>query len=202
MPHIHPALPYAYKAFEPHIDAKTMQFHHQKHHTAAVDGLNKAVFGTDAESKSVEELLINISAYPTAVRSSAGSHYNHSQFWQVLIPTATQPAGELAAAIDKAFGSLDALRDKMNAAGMACFGSGWVWLIVKDGKLEITSTPNQDNPLMNDAELTGIPILGIDVWEHAYYLNYQNRRAEYLTNIWNVVNWNEVDRRYQVAVSK
>ncbi|MBS1771390.1 MAG: superoxide dismutase [Bacteroidetes bacterium] len=200
MSHLHPALPYAYNALEPHIDAQTMEFHHQKHHGSAVDTLNKSIAGTDAEHKTVEAILAIASTYPAAIRNSAGSHYNHSSFWQVLTPTPTQPAGALAAAIEDSFGSLDGLKEKMNAAGIARFGSGWVWLIVKDGKLEITSSANQDNPLMDTAEVRGTPILGIDIWEHAYYLKYQNRRPEYLTNIWNVINWDEVGRRYEAAM--
>ncbi len=198
MVHLHPALPYAFNALEPYIDAQTMQFHHEKHHGTAVDNLNKAIAGSDAENKPLEELLANISAYPAA-RNSAGSHYNHSFFWKILGPAGTHPSGDMAAAINDAFGSLDGLKEQMNAAGISRFGSGWVWLIVKDGKLEVTSTANQDNPLMDIAEVRGTPVLGIDVWEHAYYLKYQNRRPEYLTNIWNVINWNEVDKRYKEA---
>jgi Fe-Mn family superoxide dismutase len=201
MTHLHPALPYAFDALETYIDAQTMQLHHEKHHMAAVDNLNKSIAGTDAEHKTLEELLTNISAYPTA-RNSAGSHYNHSQYWKILGPAGTQPSGELVAAINDAFGSLDGLKEKMNAAGTTRFGSGWAWLIVKDGKLEVSSTPNQDNPLMDVAEVRGTPIIGIDVWEHAYYLKYQNRRPEYLANIWNVINWNEAEKRYQAATIK
>lgn len=199
MAHSLPALPYAFDALEPHIDAQTMQIHHDKHHQAYVDNLNKAIAGTDAESKTLEELMANISAYPAAVRNNGGGHYNHTLFWEVLGPAGTQPEGDLANAINEIFGSLDALKEKMNTAGTTRFGSGWAWLIVKDGKLEVTSTPNQDNPLMDVADVKGTPILGIDVWEHAYYLKYQNRRPEYLTNIWNVINWNEVDKRYKAA---
>ncbi len=199
MAHSLPALPYAFDALEPHIDAQTMQIHHDKHHQAYVDNLNKAIAGTDAENKTLEELMANISAYPAAVRNNGGGHYNHTLFWEVLGPAGTQPEGDLANAINETFGSLDALKEKMNTAGATRFGSGWAWLIVKDGKLEVTSTPNQDNPLMDVADVKGTPILGIDVWEHAYYLKYQNRRPEYLTNIWNVINWNEVDKRYKAG---
>jgi Fe-Mn family superoxide dismutase len=200
MAHSLPALPYAYDALEPHIDAQTMQIHHGKHHQAYVDNLNKALAGTDGEGKTLEELLANISAYPAAVRNNGGGHYNHTLFWSVLGPGGGAPSGDLAAAIDSAFGSLDGLKEKLNNAGATRFGSGWAWLIVKDGKLEVTSTPNQDNPLMDVAEVKGTPIFGIDVWEHAYYLKYQNRRPDYLAAVWNVVNWQEVERRYKAAL--
>ena len=201
MVHSLPALPYSFDALEPHIDAQTMQIHHDKHHQAYVDNLNKALAGTNGEDKTLEELMANISSYPVAVRNNGGGHYNHTLFWTVLGPNAGgQPTGDLAKAINDAFGSYDALKEKMNTAGATRFGSGWAWLIVKDGKLEVTSTPNQDNPLMDIAEVKGHPILGIDVWEHAYYLKYQNRRPEYLTNIWNVINWNEVEKRYKAAL--
>jgi len=199
MAHSLPALPYAFDALEPHIDARTMEIHHDKHHQAYVDNLNKAIAGTDAENKTLEELMANISAYPAAVRNNGGGHYNHTLFWEVLGPNGGTPTGDLEKVINDTFGSLEGLKEKMNTAGATRFGSGWAWLIVKDGKLEVTSTPNQDNPLMNIAEVKGHPILGIDVWEHAYYLKYQNRRPEYLTNIWNVINWNEVERRYKAA---
>jgi len=201
MVHSLPALPYSFDALEPHIDAQTMQIHHDKHHQAYVDNLNKALAGTNGEDKTLEELMANISSYPVAVRNNGGGHYNHTLFWTVLGPNAGgQPTGDLSKAINDAFGSYDALKEKMNTAGATRFGSGWAWLIVKDGKLEVTSTPNQDNPLMDIAEVKGHPILGIDVWEHAYYLKYQNRRPEYLTNIWNVINWNEVEKRYKAAL--
>ncbi|PZF72356.1 superoxide dismutase [Taibaiella soli] len=199
MAHSLPALPYAFDALEPHIDAQTMQIHHDKHHQAYVDNLNKAIAGTDAENLSLEDLMANISKYPAAVRNNGGGHYNHSLFWEVLGPNGGAPTGELADAINAAFGSLDGLKEKMNAAGATRFGSGWAWLIVKDGKLEVTSTPNQDNPLMDIAEVKGTPIFGIDVWEHAYYLKYQNKRPDYLGAIWNVVNWNEVAKRFSAA---
>jgi len=176
-----------------------MQIHHGKHHQAYVDNLNKALTGSDGESKTLEELMANISAYPAAVRNNGGGHYNHSLFWSILGPNGGQPGGELATAINDSFGGLDGLKEKMNAAGATRFGSGWAWLIVKDGKLEVTSTPNQDNPLMDIAEVKGTPILGIDVWEHAYYLKYQNKRPDYLAAIWNVINWSEVEKRYNAA---
>lgn len=194
-----PALPYGFDALEPHIDAQTMQIHHDKHHQAYVDNLNKAIAGTDAEGLSLEELMANISKYPAAVRNNGGGHYNHSLFWEVLGPGGGAPSGELAEAINAAFGSLDGLKEKMNAAGTTRFGSGWAWLGVKDGKLEVCSTPNQDNPLMDVAECKCQPILGIDVWEHAYYLKYQNKRPDYLAAIWNVINWAEVAKRYAAA---
>lgn len=201
MAHSLPALPYSFDALEPYIDAQTMQIHHGKHHQAYVDNLNKALAGTGDEDKTLEELMANISSYPAAVRNNGGGHYNHTLFWTVLGPNAGgQPSGDLAKAINDAFGSFDALKEKMNTAGATRFGSGWAWLIVKGGKLEVTSTPNQDNPLMDIAEVKGHPILGFDVWEHAYYLKYQNRRPEYLNNIWNVINWNEVERRYKAAL--
>ncbi|OJW81929.1 MAG: superoxide dismutase [Bacteroidetes bacterium 46-16] len=201
MPHSLPPLNYAFDALEPHIDAQTMEIHHDKHHAAYVNNLNKALDGTDGEGKTLEELMANISAYPMAVRNNGGGHYNHTLFWTVLSPNGGgAPSGDLATAINDAFGSFDALKEKMNTAGATRFGSGWAWLIVKDGKLEVCSTPNQDNPLMDIADIQGHPILGIDVWEHAYYLKYQNKRPDYLTNIWNVINWEEVSRRYKAAL--
>lgn len=200
MAHTLPALNYAFDALEPHIDALTMQIHHDRHHQAYVDNLNKALAGTDGEGKSLEELMANISAYPAAVRNNGGGHWNHSLFWEILGANGSQPTGALADAINNAFGSLDALKEKMNTAGTTRFGSGWAWLIVKDGKLEVTSTPNQDNPLMDIAEVKGTPILGIDVWEHAYYLKYQNKRPDYLGAIWNVINWDAVAAKYSAAV--
>ena len=195
-----PPLPYAPEALEPHIDAQTMQIHHGKHHQAYVDNLNKAIAGTEHENKSLEELVKAAGSISPAVRNNGGGHWNHSFFWEILGPNAGgQPAGALADAINSTFGSLDALKEKVNTAGATRFGSGWAWLIVKDGKLEVTSTPNQDNPLMDVAEVKGTPILGIDVWEHAYYLKYQNRRPEYLTNIWNAINWNKVSEHFEKA---
>ncbi|HLO71691.1 MAG TPA: superoxide dismutase [Flavipsychrobacter sp.] len=200
MAHTLPALGYAFDALEPHIDALTMQIHHDRHHQAYVDNLNKALAGTDGEGKSLEELMANISAYPAAVRNNGGGHWNHSLFWEILGPSGSQPSGALADAINAAFGSLDALKEKMNTAGTTRFGSGWAWLIVKDGNLDVCSTPNQDNPLMDIAEVKGTPILGIDVWEHAYYLKYQNKRPDYLGAIWNVINWDAVAAKYNAAL--
>lgn len=201
MAHTLPALPYAHNALEPHIDAQTMEIHHGKHHQAYVDNLNKALEGSEAASLPLEELVKNISQYPAAVRNNGGGHFNHSLFWTVLGPDAKAgPEGKLAEAINEAFGGLDALKEKMNTAGATRFGSGWAWLIVKDGKLEVTSTPNQDNPLMDVAEVKGIPVFGIDVWEHAYYLKYQNKRPDYLKAVWSVVNWDEVAKRYEAAL--
>jgi len=195
-----PPLPYAANALEPHIDAQTMQIHHDKHHQAYVDNLNKALAGTEHENKSLEEIVAMAGKISPAVRNNGGGHWNHSFFWEILGPNAGgQPSGRLADAITQTFGSLDALKEKVNAAGTTRFGSGWAWLIVKDGKLEVSSTPNQDNPLMDVAEVKGKPVLGIDVWEHAYYLKYQNRRPEYLTNIWNVINWKKVAENFEKA---
>lgn len=195
-----PALPYAPEALEPHIDAQTMQIHHGKHHQAYVDNLNKAIAGTEHEGKSLEELVASAGSISPAVRNNGGGHWNHSFFWEILGPNAGgQPTGALADAINSTFGSFDALKEKVNAAGATRFGSGWAWLIVKDGKLEVTSTPNQDNPLMDVAEVKGTPILGIDVWEHAYYLKYQNKRPDYLAAIWNVINWSKVSEHYEKA---
>lgn len=196
-----PALPYATDALEPHIDKETMEIHHGKHHQAYVDNLNKAIAGTDAENLSIEEISQNISKYAPAVRNNGGGHYNHSLFWTVLSPNGGgNPSGELATAIDEAFGSFDELKKKLQEAGAARFGSGWAWLVVDGtGKLQVTSTANQDNPLFDIAEVKGTPILGIDVWEHAYYLNYQNKRPAYLDAIFNVIDWNAVAKRYAEA---
>ncbi|MBP7262105.1 MAG: superoxide dismutase [Bacteroidia bacterium] len=196
-----PALPYAFDALEPHIDAKTMEIHHGKHHNAYVTNLNNAIAGTDAESMSIEDICKNISKYPMAVRNNGGGHYNHSLFWSILSANGGSPVGKLAEAINTELGGLDTLKEKMNAAGATRFGSGWAWLCVDaNKKLCVCSTPNQDNPLMDIADCKGTPILGIDVWEHAYYLNYQNRRPDYLTAIWNVINWAEVGKRYEAAL--
>lgn len=199
MAHTLPALPYAFDALEPHIDALTMEIHHDRHHKAYVDNLNKAIEGTDAENLSLEDLMANISKYPAAVRNNGGGHFNHSLFWEILSNNGSQPSEKLAAAIET-LGGMDALKEKLSAAGATRFGSGWAWLIVKDGKLEVSSTPNQDNPLMDVAEVKGTPVLGIDVWEHAYYLKYQNKRPDYLSAIWNVINWAEVSKRYEAAL--
>lgn len=195
-----PALPYAHDALEPHIDTLTMQIHHGKHHQAYVDNLNKAIAGTEHENKSLDQLIAQAGKISTAVRNNGGGHWNHSFFWESLAPNAGgTPSGKLAEAINAAFGSFDAFKEKFNSAGMTRFGSGWAWLIVKDGKLEVCSTANQDNPLMDVAETKGTPLLGVDVWEHAYYLKYQNRRAEYLGAFWNVIDWNRIAQRFDAA---
>jgi superoxide dismutase, Fe-Mn family len=196
-----PNLPYDFNALEPHIDAKTMEIHHGKHHNAYVTKLNEAVQGSDLEGKSLEELMKNISSAPTAVRNNGGGHYNHSMFWQIMSPNGGgQPSGEIASAIDEKFGSFDAFKEEFEKAAATRFGSGWAWLIVDgSGNLKVTSTPNQDNPVMDIADDKGTPVLGLDVWEHAYYLKYQNKRPEYISEFWNVINWDEVNRRYTEA---
>lgn len=192
-----PALPYAHDALEPYIDVLTMQIHHGKHHQAYVDNLNKAIAGTPNENKTLEELVKNAGSISPAVRNNGGGHWNHTFFWESLAPNAGgAPSGKIGDAINAAFGSFDEFKTKFNAAGTTRFGSGWAWLIVKDGKLEISSTPNQDNPLMDVAEVKGTPLLGVDVWEHAYYLKYQNKRPDYLAAIWNVINWKKVEERF------
>jgi Fe-Mn family superoxide dismutase len=207
MAHELPALPYAKEALEPHIDALTMEIHHGKHHAAYVTNLNKAIAGNAAlESKSLEALIRDLASVPDAirgaVRNNGGGHWNHSLFWKLMGPGAGgQPGGELAAAIQSAFGSFDDFKTKFEAAGAGRFGSGWAWLVVNGGQLEIVSTANQDNPLMGKAiaGCEGQPILGVDVWEHAYYLKYQNRRPDYLKAWWNVVNWAEVAKLHAAA---
>ncbi|MGB3947946.1 MAG: superoxide dismutase [Bacteroidia bacterium] len=197
-----PKLNYAYTALEPHIDARTMEIHHSKHHQAYVTNLNNAIAGTDAEKLSIEEICKNISKYPVAVRNNGGGHYNHSLFWTLLAPNAGgNPTGDLATAINAAFGSFDEFKKQFAAAATTRFGSGWAWLIVKEGKLVITSTANQDNPLMDIAEVKGTPVLALDVWEHAYYLNYQNRRPDYIAAFWNTVNWAEATNLYAAAMT-
>ncbi len=198
-----PNLPYAFNALEPHIDAKTMEIHHGKHHNTYITKLNDAIKGNAAlESKSIEELISNISAVPEnirgAVRNNGGGHLNHSMFWTIIGPKCGgEPQGKLADAITKDLGSFAALKEQFTNAGLNRFGSGWAWLVVnKDKKLVVGSTPNQDNPLMDVSDLKGTPILGIDVWEHAYYLNYQNRRPDYIAAFWNIVNWAEVEKRF------
>jgi Fe-Mn family superoxide dismutase len=190
-------LPYAHEALEPHFDTLTMQIHHGKHHQAYVDNLNKAVAGTSHENDTLEQLVASAGSISVAVRNNGGGHWNHTFFWESLAPNAGgAPSGKLADAINAAFGSFDAFKEKMSTAGMTRFGSGWAWLIKDaEGHLHITSTPNQDNPLMDVAEVKGTPILGVDVWEHAYYLKYQNRRADYLAAFWNVVNWSKISER-------
>lgn len=197
-----PALPYAPEALEPHIDKETMEIHHGRHHKAYVDNLNKAIEGTDAAGLSLEEINKNISKYSGAVRNNGGGHFNHELFWTILSPNGGgEPSGELADAVNEAFGSFDELKKKLQEAGATRFGSGWAWLIVDgSGALKVTSTPNQDNPLMDvEGFEKGTPILGIDVWEHAYYLNYQNKRPAYLDAIFNVIDWNAVAKRYAEA---
>ena len=196
-----PALPYAFNALEPHIDARTMEIHHGKHHNTYVTNLNNAIAGKPEENLSIEEICKAVSKYPVAVRNNGGGHYNHSLFWTLLSPSGGgTPSGAVADAITSAFGNFDEFKTKFAAAATGRFGSGWAWLIVDaGGKLQITSTPNQDNPLMDVAEGRGTPILGLDVWEHAYYLNYQNRRPDYIAAFWNIVNWNEVGKRLAAA---
>ncbi|MFN8286800.1 MAG: superoxide dismutase [Chitinophagales bacterium] len=195
-----PALPYAFNALEPHIDARTMEIHHGKHHNAYVTNLNAAVQGTEWENKSLEEMMANISKLSAAVRNNGGGHWNHSFFWQVMAPNAGgAPTGAVADAINSSFGSFDKFKEEFSKAGATRFGSGWAWLTAAGGKLTISSTPNQDNPLMDIAEVKGTPILGVDVWEHAYYLNYQNRRPDYLAAFYNVINWDEVNKRLAAA---
>lgn len=196
-----PALAYATDALEPHIDKMTMEIHHGKHHQAYVDNLNKALAGTDGEKQKIEDIMKNISKYPMAVRNNGGGHFNHTLYWSVMSPNGGgAPAGDLAKAIDAAFGSFDEFKKKFSEAGLTRFGSGWSWLSVgADGKVQVSSTPNQDNPLMDVAEIKGTPILGMDVWEHAYYLKYQNKRADYIAAFWNVVNWTAVSERYSKA---
>ncbi len=194
-----PKLPYDFNALEPHIDAKTMEIHHGKHHNAYVTNLNNAIAGSDLENKSLEELM-KVAGTNAAVRNNGGGHYNHSLFWTILAPNGGgNPSGELAAAIDAKFGSFDAFKEEFNKAAATRFGSGWAWLSVSNGELVVSSTPNQDNPIMDVADVKGTPILGLDVWEHAYYLNYQNRRPDYVSAFWNVVNWDEVSKRYAAA---
>lgn len=195
-----PKLPYAYDALEPHIDARTMEIHHTKHHNAYVTNLNAAIAGTDLEGKSIEEILKDLDMNNMAVRNNGGGHYNHTMFWEIMAPNAGGlPTGELADAINAAFGSFEEFKAQFSKAGATRFGSGWAWLCVKDGKLEVCSTPNQDNPIMPGVPCGGQPILGMDVWEHAYYLNYQNRRPDYMEAFFNVINWAEVAKRYAAA---
>ncbi len=199
-----PPLPYAYDALEPAIDKETMTFHHDKHHQAYVDNLNKAVDADAAlQGKSLEELFASISTAPKAVRNNGGGHWNHALFWELLAPVGQggEPSAELAAAIDRDLGGLDRFKEDFNAAGAGQFGSGWAWLIVQDGKLRVTSTPNQDNPLMDVAEQKGAVVLGADVWEHAYYLKYQNRRPDYLKAFWTVVNWTRANALFAAATA-
>jgi Fe-Mn family superoxide dismutase len=193
-----PSLPYAYDALEPSIDKQTMEIHHTKHHGGYVSKLNAAIEGTDLADKSIEVILKNVSKYSAAVRNNGGGHYNHSLFWTIMKSKGGgNPSGDLANAINSSFGSFEQFKKLFSDSAGARFGSGWAWLISSSGKLEITSTPNQDNPLMDVSEKKGTPILGLDVWEHAYYLKYQNRRPEYIENWWKVVNWDAVADRFK-----
>ncbi|MFO8022773.1 MAG: superoxide dismutase [Perlabentimonas sp.] len=192
-----PKLPYNYDALEPYIDATTMEIHHSKHHGGYTKKLNSAIEGTPLAGKPIEDILKEVSKHPAGVRNNGGGYYNHNLFWENMAPNAGgKPSGDLAKAIDKHFGSFDDFKDKFSQAAASRFGSGWAWLINRQGELVITSTPNQDNPLMDVAEVKGQPLLALDVWEHAYYLKYQNRRPDYIENFWNVVNWKEVEKRY------
>ncbi len=195
-------LPYAYDALEPHFDKMTMEIHHSRHHQAYVNNLNAAIKGTDMAHLSLEELMKNISKYPVAVRNNGGGHYNHDLFWHILSPEGGgMPGGKLAAAINETFGSFEKFRETFSTAAKTRFGSGWAWLSVdNNGNLFVSSTPNQDNPLMDVVEKRGTPILGLDVWEHAYYLKFQNRRPDYVETFWNVVNWAEVEKRYEALI--
>jgi len=195
-----PALPYAANALEPHIDARTMEIHHDKHHAAYVNNLNAAITNTPLDKMSIEEILATISKQSPAVRNNGGGHFNHSMFWILMTPGGSKmPSGALADAINSTFGTFDEFKIKFASAGATRFGSGWAWLVASGGKLSIGSTPNQDNPLMDVSDIKGTPVLGLDVWEHAYYLNYQNRRPDYITAWWNVVNWDEVAKRFASA---
>jgi Fe-Mn family superoxide dismutase len=195
-------LPYASNALEPHIDAKTMEIHHGKHHAAYTSNLNAAIQGTAMENESIETILSKISTASAAVRNNGGGYYNHNLFWNCMAPgKGGQPSGKLAQAIQAAFGSFDTFKEEFSNAAKTRFGSGWAWLIVHDGKLVVCSSPNQDNPLMDDAPVKGTPILGLDVWEHAYYLNYQNRRPDYVSAFWNVINWDFVAEQYEKALN-
>ncbi|WP_268225432.1 superoxide dismutase [Sinomicrobium oceani] len=191
-------LPYAYDALEPHIDARTMEIHYSKHHAGYVARLNKALEKSGKSPASLEAIFKDITAYDAAVRNNAGGHYNHTLFWSVLTPSRTKPSKALRAVVERDFGGMDKLREAFLDAASGRFGSGWAWVIVTPEKtLAVTSTPNQDNPLMQDVRERGTPVLGADVWEHAYYLNYQNKRGDYLEALWNIINWDEVSRRYE-----
>ena len=195
-----PQLPYTYDALEPYIDKMTMEIHHSKHHNAYVTNLNKALEGTEHEGKSMEEMFAMMSKLPAAVRNNGGGHWNHSLFWTLMKQNGGgKPTGKIADAINSAFGSFDEFKTKFSTAATTRFGSGWAWLLVQDGKLVVSSTPNQDNPLMDLAEVKGTPVLGLDVWEHAYYLKYQNKRPDYIENWWNVVNWDKVNELFSKA---
>lgn len=197
-----PTLPYAYDSLDPHIDAMTMEIHYTRHHKAYFDNLQAAVNGNEMAEMSFGDLLKNISKYPAAVRNNGGGHYNHSLFWSIMSPNGGgKPQGELSEAINKSFGSFEAMQEKFNTAAKTRFGSGWAWLcVMNDKSLEICSTPNQDNPLMDVSDCKGTPILGLDVWEHAYYLKYQNKRPDYVSAFWNVINWEAVAKNYTNAI--
>ncbi len=199
-----PKLNYAFNALEPHVDAKTMEIHHGKHHQTYVTNLNNASTGNELEKMSIEDICKNISKYPMAVRNNGGGHYNHTLFWEIMAPNAGGvPTNEIGKAIEAELGGFEKFKTDFCAAGATRFGSGWAWLCVKtDGKLCVCSTPNQDNPLMDIAECKGTPILGMDVWEHAYYLNYQNRRPDYMAAFFNVINWNKVNELYLKVIGK
>lgn len=193
-----PKLGYSYDALEPNIDARTMEIHHSKHHGGYTTKLNNAVEGTGLEGKAIEEILKNVSNHSTAVRNNGGGYYNHNLYWEILTPGgAKTPEGELADAIGESFGSLENFREAFVQAALTRFGSGWAWLVLQNNKLAVSSTPNQDNPLMDVAEVQGTPVLGIDVWEHAYYLKYQNKRPDYVNAFWDLINWDEVARRFK-----
>lgn len=197
-----PKLPYAYNALEPYIDAQTMEIHHSKHHAAYTNNLNAALQGTENENKDIVELFSSISKLPVAVRNNGGGYYNHNLFWTVMKPNGGgAPTGDLGDAINKKFGSFEKFKELFSGAAATRFGSGWAWLVVNANKeLEIGSSPNQDNPLMDISDLKGTPVLGLDVWEHAYYLKYQNRRPDYIGAFWNVINWEEIARRFKLAI--
>lgn len=193
-----PKLNYAYTALEPTIDARTMEIHHTKHHGGYTSNLNNAIAGSELEGKKIEEILASAGQLPAAVRNNGGGYYNHTLYWEIMAPGgATQPEGVLLDAIRDSFGSLPALKEAFSKAAVTRFGSGWAWLLLNNNKLVVSSTPNQDNPLMDVAEVKGLPILGIDVWEHAYYLHYQNRRPDYVEAFWSLINWDEVARRFK-----
>lgn len=193
-----PDLPYAYDALEPYIDVRTMEIHHTKHHAAYTNNLNNLVAGNDAEHLTIEEIFAKVSSFSAGIRNNGGGFFNHNLFWTSLSPNGGgKPAGDLLKAIEADFGSFDAFKEKFSAAATTRFGSGWAWLVKSEGKLVVTSSPNQDNPLMDIAEVKGTPILTLDVWEHAYYLNYQNRRPDYIAAFWNIVNWVEAEKRFK-----
>lgn len=196
-----PKLAYSTDALEPYIDQKTMEIHYGKHHNGYVVNLNNAISGTEIENFDLESIFEKVSDYPKAIRNNGGGHYNHSLFWDIMSPEGGgEPAGELANAIKDSFGSFELFKKKFEDAALSIFGSGWAWLVVKDDLLKIGTTPNQDNPLMDISEFKGMPIFGLDIWEHAYYLKYQNRRIDYVSSFWNIVNWDEISRRYKATI--